>query len=68
MNNDDTLNDTNLQLSCVQVLSWNTEQICFVFLTVCSDWLSGDNNLAKYFDKEYDAVPIFNTIGPREVQ
>ena len=35
----------------VHVISLNPEINTFLFLTVYSDWLSGDINLAKYFDK-----------------
>ena len=31
------------------------------FLTVCSDWLSWNNNFARDLDKQKDVVPIFET-------
>lgn len=51
----------------VQFFYWLNSRINYLeFLTVYSNWLSGDSNFARYLDKLKYAVLILEAIGFRE--
>ena len=63
VNKDHRSNETTLEFSVTGLKFLNSRVSSSVFLTVYSDWSSGDNIFARCLDRKYDGVPILETIG-----